>query len=1810
MKKFKLLFAVLSILMLTCVMTAAVSALEFSLQSADRFYLQIPGPVADTVPDTDVSHASAVLEYGSVIPSNQYKIKSIQWKETYTNTTVILFSESAARYRVIVTLETTDGDFWNIPSEYIAEINGFTATVENKGDKTLEISAYVFTLPAIELNQYWLDGEDLNIDRTWWEYGYKSFDIFLDFDFPQSLEDAGYTFRIDYREEYFLEGKDKPYTTLHREYDFYDVKEIADGTYRMTAPYIGDKPGREMAFYADVYLIPPEGKGAEVLARSVTSRIQFLEMMTSTIRCWRAVNSGGKVMVKLYNEAFESDTFTRVPYFYDGFSFNWTCPADPLLNTANGKNASTAGTMYYKLRVFVDGVEQEVITTKEFDSEKKEYNHNTSLKNPLIGELGETKTIRAEVYGWYSRGAADGTKETEPLRTFTWAIKYTEDISATRYEYMDSVSVNGITVEEDETDKDHPYHADVQAYLPQQVSFTFKFPNSYDMDTDVLVPRVFLKQEGVDSAEGKDDPVLGAGYMEITKADCEYIGEDMYRYTADVYGRPGVTDAPVTLEIWAFAAAVTDFKLSPLVRHTVYLSFKDELDLFAIKLDADGNESPQSFLSVQVQRWDGFDDEMYTTAHQNAVGALLRTDSILPFEMRFIYRLPSEFPAAHTNMRYRLVPKLYYRSSTDQEWTEYNSYTDLEKIDENRYKVTYNLQETYVTGRRQYRLDLYAETPYGTLTDTKIPYCFYVNVDFNSNNANLAKGVIVNDTQYAENDPTVHLDAKVPTLQFRYYLPKNLFDAGYRIVMKETFGGTTKYYYPASANYSGLKYTDNGYGYQTYTYQTKLTATAGGTIKPKLELMLWKLNSSSMEKAVGVFTPTLVYDATPVYVCGIELKDGQYIKGGGDQTVYTGTPDPNNPGRDGYAYNNGGTLTLNKFYAMKIQPIGDDPDYYEYAYIYKKDQGDLRIKLIGANNFSSIQTDSIGYGIYMRNGDLTIEGTSSDSLLLTVKDGSNEYIAGQKGIQLVKGSLTLLGARVTIRSGTGIDLNGNSVKLTTETVTTVNDSGESVSYIPVLGIHSSSVGLKVLEDTVIDIRGGVFSVKATDYDGKVSNEDKLQYKQTNYTDGSSTILAGDNSGEWIYDMNTTYTGTDGDSVYEINGTVLNSLRLVKGTGCIAVGDTVLEDGRYMYYNNGELVVSSGLPTEDWDSYLYNDNGDLTLHNFTYSGEGWITDRPTNPAGHMPELAFIIKLEGTNSITNTGREFAFGNPNSYGEYGIISQNDLYFTGDGSLTFTGERGILYFNNMYVYGGNIAVNAKDCGIYIGGDSNAYDYDAYTHPNRLRIYGGNLAVNVTANYAYGINGYGMIQPVKGTLTVDASTAWNGKAIHTYGSSSWNVCVDTDQAKHLEIRAGSDAATAVITSNLNDVEIFSSIGNYPYAEFSAYDDDLIVSVTGYEVGRLGSRIKGTLPENPYAIKAMDVILQKKDSSEIYRNFTDYLQGDTNYYLRIYLVYPEGTDPSEFAKTVKVKVNTVNGEQIYTMERNGNYLEEENRPLYRVKLDPPAGTRVDTLNFDLEGYVFGNTVDDVDALEITEYLYDYSAGLYENYKGTGVLSVLTPSAALSTELKYALHVTVTLKPGMYFADTFYANNATLSGITAYKLDDRTTTVVSGQQLQKASFTFHLPQLEAPEEPPVTPPAANVTVNCIGTISYTVSGQVVTVDHEVACKLGYLDGGEYKAIAATANGDGTYSFTAPTGVTEVLLVVQGDVSGDGDVTLADKMAAARNMLLTTHPAYQALTAIQVFAGDMDNNGSVILADKMTLARSLLLTSHPAYQALIW
>ena len=140
---------------------------------------------------------------------------------------------------------------------------------------------------------------------------------------------------------------------------------------------------------------------------------------------------------------------------------------------------------------------------------------------------------------------------------------------------------------------------------------------------------------------------------------------------------------------------------------------------------------------------------------------------------------------------------------------------------------------------------------------------------------------------------------------------------------------------------------------------------------------------------------------------------------------------------------------------------------------------------------------------------------------------------------------------------------------------------------------------------------------------------------------------------------------------------------------------------------------------------------------------------------------------------------------------------------------------------------------------------------------------------------------------------------------------------------------------------------------------------------------------------------------------------------------------------------------------------------------------------------------------------------------------------------------------------------------------------------------------------------NINVVTVGEIDYTVIGSVVTVDHKAACKVGYLSGGSYVAITATANGDGTYSFTAPEGVTEVLLVVKGDVNGDAKINIADRTALSRSLLGKTNANYAALSeAWQQFAADINGDGKINIADRTALSRSLLGKTNANYAPLSW
>ncbi len=128
-------------------------------------------------------------------------------------------------------------------------------------------------------------------------------------------------------------------------------------------------------------------------------------------------------------------------------------------------------------------------------------------------------------------------------------------------------------------------------------------------------------------------------------------------------------------------------------------------------------------------------------------------------------------------------------------------------------------------------------------------------------------------------------------------------------------------------------------------------------------------------------------------------------------------------------------------------------------------------------------------------------------------------------------------------------------------------------------------------------------------------------------------------------------------------------------------------------------------------------------------------------------------------------------------------------------------------------------------------------------------------------------------------------------------------------------------------------------------------------------------------------------------------------------------------------------------------------------------------------------------------------------------------------------------------------------------------------------------------------ATRVKVVKVGDISYEVLGQTVTVTHGTACKVGYVVNGAYVALPATEVSDNSYSFTAPKGVNEVLLVVAGDVTGDGVVDAKDTTRLTDALKPAGHADYKALDAKLTFAADVNCNGKLNAADLIMITRSL-------------
>lgn len=159
------------------------------------------------------------------------------------------------------------------------------------------------------------------------------------------------------------------------------------------------------------------------------------------------------------------------------------------------------------------------------------------------------------------------------------------------------------------------------------------------------------------------------------------------------------------------------------------------------------------------------------------------------------------------------------------------------------------------------------------------------------------------------------------------------------------------------------------------------------------------------------------------------------------------------------------------------------------------------------------------------------------------------------------------------------------------------------------------------------------------------------------------------------------------------------------------------------------------------------------------------------------------------------------------------------------------------------------------------------------------------------------------------------------------------------------------------------------------------------------------------------------------------------------------------------------------------------------------------------------------------------------------------------------------------------------------MDTVTTIDITGLDIMNASlqeipFTATSATVTIQEEPPlsVTPSSSALS----GT--YTVSGQVVTVTYDKPCKVGYLSGGKYVAAPAVASGSG-YAFTLPDGITEAILVVKGDVNGDGKINIAD----VNRLFRYTSKKEITLSDEQYFAADVNLDKKVNIADVNRLFR---------------
>ncbi len=313
----------------------------------------------------------------------------------------------------------------------------------------------------------------------------------------------------------------------------------------------------------------------------------------------------------------------------------------------------------------------------------------------------------------------------------------------------------------------------------------------------------------------------------------------------------------------------------------------------------------------------------------------------------------------------------------------------------------------------------------------------------------------------------------------------------------------------------------------------------------------------------------------------------------------------------------------------------ETPNREEAVYIFADISGAVTIQ--DEANVSIYTSDE--EGIYVGGSEQT----------LTISGGTVYVIADAEALDV--GTVAISGGTVTAIGGDGCEgiyaenltISGGSILA--GTITGEAGDGVEADHITITGgaLRVTGGGLiaSITEENGDKIPGtitlGEGMIIVTPEGGKLGEIDLSEYEE-------GTVLAVLNSDGSFADA---LVITDGETK------VPTAPRIVS----IYLGGVGMADGEYLAV--GADAVTDTRPTEG--GYAYYADGVLTLHNYTYSGEGYVYDNYNYAAALYTRNALTLVLEGDNSLTCSSEAYVSSGADAYA--------GLEITGTGTLALSG-------------------------------------------------------------------------------------------------------------------------------------------------------------------------------------------------------------------------------------------------------------------------------------------------------------------------------------------------------------------------------------------------------------------------------------------------------------------------------------------------------------------------------------------------------------